>query len=159
MYNIARNSNEISLFVFRSRTIVVNFSCYPDYPDYGPNTNYGSWLQIQITDSGLRICTTDPDYESVLRIRITDNRSRLRNTDPDNFGNHRLKMDKGLPHFYTDNLSRDDRTNEWLVTSDFGQNDELWRNVILFWFLSLKQCKNGFGQQGGYGGCGSGHKK
>ena len=33
-------------------------------------------------------------------------------TDPDHFGNDRLKMDQDLPHFYTDNFSQDDPTND-----------------------------------------------
>ena len=41
--------------------------------------------------------------------------SGLRNTDRDNSGNDRLKMDQDLPHFYTDNFSRDDRTNDLLT--------------------------------------------
>ena len=62
-------------------------------PDYGPNPNYGSCLRIRdygpgITDPGLRIRITDPDYESGLRIWITnlDYGSGLRIwiTDPDN---------------------------------------------------------------------------
>ena len=39
----------------------------------------------------------DPDYG--IRIR-------------DNFGHDRLKLDQDLPHFFTDNFSRDDPTND-----------------------------------------------
>ena len=75
----------------------------------------GPCLTYHDPESGIRNYgsrTTGPDYESVLRIRITDNRSRLRNTDQDHFGNHKMEMDQGLPQFYTDNFSCDDRTND-----------------------------------------------
>ena len=41
-----------------------------------------------------------------------DNGSGLRNADPDNFVHDRLKMYHDLPHFYTDNFSRDNPTND-----------------------------------------------
>ena len=86
-----------------------------NYPIYKSGLRTKSKLRILITDPDyadprLRIWdyrsrTMDPDYASGLRIRI-------RITDRDNFGNYRLKNDQNLPHFYTDNFSRDDRTND-----------------------------------------------
>ena len=50
-----------------------------NYPDYGPNPDYGSGLH----GSGIRI------------------------KDRDNFGHDMLKMNQDLPPFYADNFSRD----------------------------------------------------
>ena len=58
---------------------------------------------------GSGLWSTDPNYG--IRIRIMEYGSGLWNTDRDNFGNDRLKMDKDLPHSYTDNFFRDEPSN------------------------------------------------
>ena len=55
--------------------------------DYGPNLDYGSIIQFQITDSDIRIQVTDPGYESRLWTWITDSNIEsgllIQITDPD----------------------------------------------------------------------------
>ena len=95
------------------RKSMVNLSSsltYPDqnYPYYRLGLRTKSRLRTRITR--ILITNTDPDYKSKLRISFC--RSGLRNKDRDNFGHDRLEMDKDLPHFYTDNFSRDAVSND-----------------------------------------------
>ena len=98
-----------------------------NYPDYRSGLRTKS--RLRIWNYGSRI--TDPDYESGLQIRIAepDYGTGLWNTDRNNFGHDRLNMDQDLPHFYIDNFSRDNPTNDAL-TWEFGQSVIWIRRVI-----------------------------
>ena len=102
-----------------------------------------SRLQIWITD---QIQITDPDYGSGVtdpELQILDYGSGLRNTVPDNFGNYRLKIDQALPHFYTENFSRDDRTNA--APTQILDKVYFGRSVIAGWPVSVRVLCPNFG--------------